>query len=147
MAHAGSTVATSRNPFSAASYENECKSATARSKSCETLSAQDVANVTVPSRSGGGCECISAVSAILANTDTLSASAKTKCLLSFRASKTAPDWKEYMSSVSPAPMHPGLSPVVSEPAANGLRTILETHRVGSNACFDVAGAGGRTVWR
>jgi hypothetical protein len=33
----------------------------------------------------------------------------------------------------------------SEPAANGLATILKTQRVGSNVYFDVAGFSGRTV--
>ena len=35
--------------------------------------------------------------------------------------------------------------VVSEPAANGLRTILKTQRAGSSVYFDVAGFAGRTV--
>src|SRR3954470_433554 len=59
MAHVGSAVATPRKAFSATSYAKECNKATARSKSCETFAAQDVANVTEPSLSGGGCECIS----------------------------------------------------------------------------------------
>jgi hypothetical protein len=33
----------------------------------------------------------------------------------------------------------------SQPAANGLATILETQRVGSSVYFDVAGFSGRTV--
>lgn len=33
----------------------------------------------------------------------------------------------------------------SQPAANGLATILKTQRVGSNVYFDVAGFSGRTV--
>src|SRR5882757_8057377 len=59
MAQDGSAAATSRKAFSEASYAKECSSATARSKLRVTPGAQEVANATVPSLSGGGCECIS----------------------------------------------------------------------------------------
>src|SRR6266480_2635914 len=57
IAHFGSALDTSRKAFSAAEYANECKSATARSKSFCTLAEQDVGNFTTPSFSGAGCSC------------------------------------------------------------------------------------------
>src|SRR5690348_6686152 len=49
MAHVGSAVVTAVKAFSASSYQNECSSATARSKSAWTAGAHETGKRTVPS--------------------------------------------------------------------------------------------------
>src|SRR5688572_2596073 len=57
MPHFGSVFATSENPFSASSYQNECSSATARLNFCCAGLVHDVAKLTLPSFSLSGCLC------------------------------------------------------------------------------------------
>src|SRR5207244_9979699 len=57
IAHEGSAAATSLKAFSASSYQNEWRSATARTKRAWTAGAHDVGKLTVPSFSGRGWWC------------------------------------------------------------------------------------------
>src|SRR4030067_289951 len=53
MAHPASALATSAKAFSASTYQNEWRSATARSKDFSTAGLQEVAKWTVPNTSVG----------------------------------------------------------------------------------------------
>jgi hypothetical protein len=81
MAQVGSANVISRNAFSEAVYAKECSSATARSKSCWTIGAHDVENVTVPNFSGGGCECDSCETAAKARANEPAAMATADCFI------------------------------------------------------------------
>src|SRR5438132_6642955 len=56
MPHFGSDFATSANPFSASSYQKECKRATARLNCCGDA-LHDMAKLTRPSFSPMSCRC------------------------------------------------------------------------------------------
>src|SRR5262249_55503783 len=63
IAQFGSTSSTSRNAFSPSCHENECSSATARSKRGCTLASHEVGKTTLPSCSGA-FSCASAAAAL-----------------------------------------------------------------------------------
>src|ERR1044071_8811849 len=57
MPHFGSVFVTSVNPFSASSYQNECRSATARLNCCCARRLHDTEKLTRPSFSPISCLC------------------------------------------------------------------------------------------